>query len=355
MPLIGTPLLAGGVIVLVALRIAFGIAGSDTFDISSAGVIGADRIEHSLPLYQDNDAHGDTYGAVNYLMYVPAELVFPYGPVRGFGDAARAATLSFDLLLVLGLFLLGRSLRPGRQANRLGLALAWAWLAFPYSALVIASNTNDALVPLFIVYALLALRSPPGRGLLAGLATMTKFAPGIVVPVLLVGRGPFRLRPVLIAGACWAAVCAALVLAFLPDGGLREYWNTTLGFQLSRTSPLSLWGRHPELDFIKTVMAALTIVWALAAAFVPRRRTVGQVAALCAGLLAASQLATSYWIYFYIVWFAPFLFVALFEEYRDLGGPSGERHERLGEAREDLAAGVGDGHQVLDPHPQHAG
>jgi hypothetical protein len=327
MPLVTTRFLVIGVVVLVALRIAFGVTWSGTFDISTAGVIGADRIEHGLQLYVDNDAHGDTYGPVNYLMYVPAELAFPFKPPAG--DAARAATLSFDLLTVLGLFLLGRSLRPARAGTRLGLGLAWAWCAFPYSALVIASTTNDALVPLFVIYALVLLRSPPARGFLGALAAMAKFAPALLAPVLLSGRGPFRWKQAVIAGAVFGAVVIALVVWFLPPGGLRELWNTTLGFQLGRTSPLSIWTRHPSLDFLRPVFLLLAVALAIGSAFVPRRRTVGQVAALCAAILAAAQIPTNYWLYFYVVWFAPFLFVALFEEYGDLGPHLDGRHDRV--------------------------
>lgn len=319
MPLVSTKFLIAGVVVLMALRIVFGITESGTFDISTAGVVGADRIEHGLPLYQENDARGDTYGPVNYLLYVPAELVFPIKSPADIGDAARAATLAFDVLTLLGLFLLGRSLRAGPAGTRLGAGLAWAWAAFPYSALVVASNTNDALVPLFIVYALLLIRSPAGRGVVGAIGGMTKFAPLLVAPVLATARGPFRWRTAITVTFAYLIVSGGLVLLFLPDGGFREFWNTTLGWQLSRTSPLSIWTREPGIDFLKPVIAAAGVALAIAAAFVPRRRSIGQIAALCAAILAVSQLATGYWLYFYIVWFAPFLFIALFEEYRELG------------------------------------
>ena len=318
-PWASTRLLACGLIVLLALRIAFGLADSNTFDISTAGVVGADRIEHGLPLYQDNQAHGDTYGPVNYLMYVPFELAKPYQPGTTGGDAARPATLFFDLLVALGLFVLGRRLRHGPAGTRMGVALAYAWAAFPYSALVIASNTNDALVPLFAIWALVVVASAPARGMLAGLGSMAKFAPAAAAPALIAGRERLTLRAALIAGGAWALVCAALILLFLPDGGLREFWNTTIGFQLDRTSPLSLWVRASELDFLRPVFTALALVLIVGAAFVPRRRRTGQLAALCAAALAAVQIPSNYWLYFYVIWFAPLLFVALFGEYRALG------------------------------------
>jgi Glycosyltransferase family 87 len=316
MPYMSTGFIAAILVLLLGLRIAFGFAGSTTFDISTAGVIGADRIEHGLPLYQENIYHGDTYGPINYMMYIPFELLVPYHVETGPSWTAKPATLTFDLLTVLGLFLLGRRLRQGRSGTRLGLGLAYAWTAYPYTSLVIASNTNDALVPLFLVFALIFLRSPPARGLFAGLGSMAKFAPLVVAPIIVGGTRPLRARTTLIAGAVAAAVCIGLVWAFLPDGGLREFWNTTLGFQLGRTSPLSLWQREPSLQWLQTVLKAALAAVAIAAAFVPRRRTVGQVAAISGALLAGSQLIANYWIYFYAAWLVPFVVIAAAVEYR---------------------------------------
>lgn len=320
MPQVTTRFLVIGVIALLALRIGYGMTSSGDLDITTAGVIGADRIEHGLDLYVFNDSYGDTYGPVNYLMYIPSELAFPFTYAKpDVLSAARPATLTFDLLTVLGLFLLGRSLRPGRDGTRMGAALAYAWTAYPYTSLVIASNTNDTLVPLFVIYALLLLRSPPARGALGAIAALTKFAPLLVAPVLAVGRGPFRLRTALVSTGVYVAVLAVIVWLFLPDGGFTEFWKTTLGFQLGRSSPLGIWTRDPGLSWLHPIVQTLAIVLALVAAFVPRRRTTGQVAALCAAIFAAAQIPANYWIYFYTVWFAPFMFISLFEEYRELG------------------------------------
>jgi len=318
-PYMGTPLLASVVAVVLALRIGFGLTDSRLFDISTAGVIGADRIEHGLPLYVYNNYYGDTYGPVNYLLYVPSELAFPYNGPNGARPAARTATLAFDLLTITGLIILGRRLRPGRRGTRLGLALAFAWTAYPYTSLVIASNTNDTLVPLFVVWGLVFMNSPPARGLLTGLGSLTKFAPLLVAPVMAVGRGPFRLRPVLIASGAMVLCWVVLIGLFLPDGGVSEFWKATLGFQFHRTSPLSIWVRDPSLDWLRTVMEVLAAGLAIGAAFVPSRRTTGQVAALCAAIFAASQIPANYWLYFYVVWFAPFVLIALFEEHNELG------------------------------------
>ena len=44
--------------------------------------------------------------------------------------------------------------------------------------------------------------------------------------------------------------------------------------------------------------------------FVPRRRTLPQVAALAAAVLIASQLGIDHWFYLYLPWFAGLVFVA---------------------------------------------
>lgn len=319
-PAATTRFLVAGVLVLMVLRIAFVVWGSSTFDISTAGVIGADRIEHGLPLYVDNSAHGDTYGPVNYLLYVPAELVFPYRETgRSVTAAAKTTTIALDIAVVLALLVLGRRIRPGPQGKRLGAALAWAWAAFPYSALILAANTNDAVVPLFILLGLVLLESAPGRGAVSAVGSMAKFVPLLLAPLFATGRGPFRWRPALVVTGFYVAIVCGLVIAFLPEHGLREFWNTTLGFQFHRQTPLAIWTRWPSTDWAKPVFTAAAVVMAVAAAFAPRRRTIGQLAGWIVAILATIQISGGYWIYFYIVWFAPFLIVALLEEYRDLG------------------------------------
>jgi hypothetical protein len=318
-PHLPTRVLTAILVALVIGRLVFLAVDSNTFDVSAAGVIGADRVAHGLPLYVDNEYHGDTYGPINYISYIPAELVFPWSPGEPFADAARLATGMFDVLTLLGLFVLGMRLRPGATGRRLGVVLAYGWAAYPYTGLVLASNTNDALVPLFLVWTLVFARSNAGRGVLAAVASLTKFAPLAVAPLLISGFGDRRRRALLVAGGAFAAACVAIVVPFIPDGGLREFWDTTLGFQLGRTSPLSLWVRAPGLDWLRHIAQALTVALAAAAMFWPRRRSVGTLAALCAAVLAAAQLTTNYWIYFYLAWLLPFVLIALAEEHRDLG------------------------------------
>ena len=110
-------------------------------------------------------------------------------------------------------------------------------------------------------------------------------------------------------------VVAAFV-PWIPDGGLRELYDRTLGYQAGRNSPFSIWGQEPGLEWLHTATIAFAGVLALAVAFVPRRKTVAQVAALAAAVMVAIELTADHWFYLYIVWFAPLVLVASFAPLR---------------------------------------
>jgi hypothetical protein len=287
------------------------VTDSSVIDVGFASIIGADRILAGEELYIFNEMHGDTYGPINYIAYIPFELMFPFeGGLTGH-PAGHAAALFFDLMTMLGLFLLGRRLREGSEGLGLGLAFAFAWAAYPFSTYTLQSNTNDGLIAMLLVFTLLVLRSAPARGAMLGLAASAKFAPITLAPLLAAGRGDRSLRSVLGFGAALVGVIALSAFAYLPEGGLRELYDATIGFQLSRESPFSLWGLHPSLEPVRLAVMGMTAVLALALFFAPAKRDLRQVAALTGALVIATQLTAIHWFYFYIVWFAPFALVAL--------------------------------------------
>src|SRR5205085_1878405 len=142
----------------VGFRVALNAADSNVIDVGYAGVIGADRIMDGDGIYGkgfDKDVEsGDTYGPANYLAYVPFEQAVPWSGVWDDLPAAHGAAVAFDLAVLLGLFVLGRRLRAGPEGRELGVALAFAWAALPYSAFALESNSNDTLVAAFLVWTL---------------------------------------------------------------------------------------------------------------------------------------------------------------------------------------------------------
>jgi cell division protein FtsW (lipid II flippase) len=138
-----------------------------------------------------------------------------------------------------------------------------------------------------------------------GLGAAAKFATAALAPLFA------RRSPLVFAGTL-ALVLALVVVPFIPDGGLREMYDRTIGYQASRPSPFSLWGQVDSLGWLQEVTKAGAVLLALAAAFVPRRPDLRQIAAMGAAILIAVELTATHWFYLYVVWFVPFVFVALF-------------------------------------------
>jgi Glycosyltransferase family 87 len=308
--------LAVALVFLVAFRIALNVVDSNVIDVGYAGVIGADRIVDGDELYgkgfSEDVERGDTYGPVNYLLYVPFEQALRWGGAWDDLPAAHGAAIAFDLLAIGGLLLLGRALRRGREGRVLGVALAYAWAAYPYTAFVLETNANDTLVALACIGALLAFagRSAAAGGVAVGLGAAAKFAPLALAP-LFARRGP------VIFAAALALTVAIAVLPFVPDGGLQEMYDRTVGYQAGRGSPFSVWGQVDSLGWLQTVVKVAAVGLAVAVAFVPRRPDGRQVAALGAAVLIALQLAVTHWFYLYVVWFVPFALVTMFGAYRE--------------------------------------
>jgi uncharacterized membrane protein len=313
--------LALALVFLCAFRIALNVTDSSVIDVGYAGVIGADRISHGRGLYEGNfpkdNEHGDTYGPVNYLTYVPFEQALPFDGTWADLPAAHAAAIAFDLLTILGLLVLGRRLRAGPGGWSLGVALGYAWAAYPYTLYALDCNSNDSLVAMVCVWALVALRSAPGRGVLIGLGAAAKFAPLALAPLFATAGGErHRWRGAVVASLVVLAVLFAAFAPFVPHDGVRALYDRTLGYQAGRASPFSIWGQHASLATVWTVVRVLAVALAVAVAFVPRGvRTPVQVAALGAAVLVALQLAVAHWFYLYIVWFTPLVLVALFARY----------------------------------------
>ncbi len=329
--------LGAGLLVLLGARVALSIADHTVIDVGYSSVIGAEHIIHGQSLYYAAAAHPDTYGPVAYLAYVPFALLFPWHGTWDYLPAAHAASVAFDLATVVGLVLLGRRLRRGREGLRLGLALGWAWAACPFTLLGLMEHSNDALVAMLSVYALLAFASPAARGALLGLATAAKFSPGALLP-LFAGRHGRGRGSTVVCIASFALVVTMSIALYLPSGGLTEFYNHTIGFQLTRIDVFSPWGLHPGLDALKTVLEVGALTLALAVGFKRGPRSLVQVSALAAAVTIAVQLPASHWFYYYIIWFVPFVLVALLGGAREAAGVSPAEH-RIGEP------------EILDPAP----
>ncbi len=320
---------------LVGLWVALNVVDSNVIDVGYAGVIGADKIADREPLYEGafpaDNRTGDTYGPAAYITYLPFEQALPWSGRWDSLPAAHAAAVAFDLLTMAGLFLLGRRARAGPAGLTLGVALAYAWAAYPYTLFVLQSNSNDALVAVSVVWALVAVSSPPARGALVALGALAKFAPLAVAPVFATGTGEHRLRSIALFGAAFAGVTVLCVQPFVPDGGLAELYDRTLGAQIGRKSPFSVWGMFEWTKPGQLIAQAAAVTLGVGVAFVPRRRTPAQVAALAASVLLLVEAGATHWFYLYVVWFAPLTLFALFSAHGT--GPEPEAPAEAGRLR----------------------
>ncbi|MBB4661062.1 glycosyltransferase 87 family protein [Conexibacter arvalis] len=351
--------LAVALVFLIGFRVGLNVTNSNVIDVGYSGVIGANKLVEGEPLYggwpRDN-AHGDTYGPVNYLAYVPFERIFGWSGRWDDLPAAHAAAVVFDLLTIGALFLLGRRIR----GPSLGLVLAYAWAAFPFTLYVSTTNGNDALVALLVVCALLVAQRPAARGAVAALAGLTKFAPLALAPLLArtpvdaIPRGAASarrgVRAFLAYAAAFVVVAVVVMLPVIVEGNWRTFWDHTLGFQRDRGSPFSIWGLWGGLDVVQTAVQLAAVLFAATLAFVPRRRTLIQTAAFGAAVLIALQLSLTYWFYLYIVWFFPLVLVALLGRHDGVtwrGAPAAA--PATAGAPGSAEAGGGGDEQLLDP------
>jgi hypothetical protein len=343
-------ILAAAAIFLVGFRIGLNVENSNVIDVGYSGVVGAERISAGEAPYgnfpvEDNlkacgaadedgeirdriqtngrcesaNPQGDTYGPVAYEAYLPAYFAFGWSGRWDKLPAAHAATISFDILCLIGLALVG--LRFGGM--RLAATLVFAWAAWPFTQYVSSSNTNDALPPLFLIWGFWLVTSSFARGFFSALAGWTKFAPLLVAP-LWASYPDSRARPreklVFVGGFLVATAVAFSVLLLEPSPlhAAHVFYDRTIKFQIGRHSPFSIWdwkqyaAGYPDLHLVQRALQVLLVIGAIAVYFVPRRKTARQLAALTAALLIGFELVLTHWFYLYLPWFFPFVvFVAL--------------------------------------------
>jgi hypothetical protein len=343
-------LLLAAAVFLTGFRMGLNIQSPrGVIDVGYAGVIGADRIldgrapygnmpvrEGRTPCGEPDAAgeireriqtdgsceaaneRGDTYGPVSYIAYVPAVGLLGWSGRWDSLPAAHATSIAADLLVLAGLLLVGR--RFG--GSRLAATLAFAWAAYPFTAYTLNANTNDAFMPALLVWGFWLATSTPARGIFTALASWTKFATLLVVPLWATYPRPSLGGVVRFTLFFLLATLAAFGIVLLepdPLHAVRVFWDRTLGFQLERNSPFSLWdwGQYhargiPDLHVAQLVLQAGVLVLAGVAAVVPARKGPLELAALTAAILLGFELVLTHWFYLYLPWVLPFFVLALF-------------------------------------------
>jgi hypothetical protein len=255
---------------------------------------------------------------VSYLAYLPAVVVLLWSGKWDSLPAAHATAIAFDLLVILGLLLVGR--RFGGQT--LAAALVFGWMAFPFTAYAMNSNTNDAIMPAILIWGFWLSTSPVARGAAVALSGWTKFATLLVAPLWLTYPNGLSRRTAVRFGAAFggASLLAFSILLLEPSLGdaARTFGEHTFQYQLNRGSPFSPWdwGQYhargiPDLGAVQLVVQVGVLALAGVVAVIPQRKGPFELAALTAAVLVGFELTLTHWSYLYIPWFLPFVLLAL--------------------------------------------
>ncbi|MGI8803883.1 MAG: hypothetical protein ACR2KV_17260, partial [Solirubrobacteraceae bacterium] len=317
-----------GLVFLIGFRIALNVTDGNVIDVGYAGVIGAQRISDGRALYgsfPSENQRGDTYGPAAYEAYIPFVAAFGFSGHWDDLPAAHGAAVAFDLICIALLLLIGRMIR----GPTMGIALAYAWAAYPFTLFAAESDTNDSLVAALVLAAVAFAVSPPARGVFAALAGLTKFAPLALAPLFAthgLREEPSwrrRVRSLLLFGLAFGVAALVASIPAVTHDSVSEIYDRTVAYQASRGSPFSVWGLYGGLEAGQTAVEIAAVLLAVAVALVPRRPDVIGLAALAAAVVIALQLGVTHWFYLYIPWFFAPAIVALLGRYRAPAGGRG--------------------------------
>jgi hypothetical protein len=306
---------------------------SGVIDIGYAGVAGADRILNGVSPYGNLPASiwwGDTYGPLNYLLYVPFVWLFGWSGEWDYLLAAHVLTALAFVVGALAMFFAGRRY----AGTRGGAALLFAWTVAPYTLYATNQNSNDVIVAALMAIGLVTATSPVARGMTVGAGFAIKLFPLILAPLwMLHDFRRQRLSPILkfVLGGTVVLLLSFWVLALgggEPLENARLFYERTFGIQSVREGPFSIYAQVPALAVLHLPITVAVILLALLIAIVPKKRTIRRLAAFSAALIIAFQLALYYWFYLYIMWFEPFVFFALLLATNEKTALDGEKSDQ---------------------------
>jgi hypothetical protein len=282
-------------------------------DVGYASIAGADRIINGALPYgnmPEDVSTGDTYGPLNYVLYVPFRWMFGWSGEWDYLPAAHAMTAFAFVVGAVALLCAG-----WRYAGRRGAAvMLFSWAVFPYTLYSTNNNTNDVLVAAVAAIGLAMAVSPLARGVSVAAGFAIKLFPLILVPLWMLHEGRRRASIMdFILGGVGIFFLSFWVLALDGDpiGGAEIFYQRTLAFQSERESPWTIFTQLPELGPLKQPLLAAAVLLAFVVAAFPKKRTIRRLAAFSAALIIAFQLTVNFWFYPYIIWFEPFVFLAL--------------------------------------------
>lgn len=247
-----------------------------------------------------------TAGPVAPMLHAPFGVIFEVEEA-----AARAVSVFAHLMVVVGLWLVGRNLFGDYQ---LGLAMATLYLLLPCTAYDVG-EVNHVLPSALIVWALLAYRRPMISGILLGIACGIMFFPVFLLPVwgAYYGRhGILRFGTALLLVASAVATFTALTTTS-PDA----FFRSTLGtihlqefFSFDQPNESGFW--TPDLYFYRLPVVVTFFLMLIGLTIWPRRKQLEHLSAFSAAIIVATQFWYPVQGGVYLLWYLPLLLVVVF-------------------------------------------
>ena len=267
---------------------------SRVIDVGYAGVVGADLILDGTIPYGNMPQEvgtGDTYGPLNYLLYVPFIVLFGFSGEWDFLPAAHALSALAYVAGALALFIAGWRL----SGSKVAAALTFAWAAFPYTLYAANNNTNDIVVAAIAAIGLAAASSPLGRGATIVAGFSVKLYPIILAPLWMMHDGVARRRPIVdfVVGGVGVLLLTfwVLVMDGRPIEAARLFYEKTIAFQGTRESPWTIFSQVPEVGFLQQPLLAAYPAGLCGGGVARRRGTPsGRVLGACDRVRAHHQL-----------------------------------------------------------------
>jgi hypothetical protein len=156
--LVPASVLGVAVVFLLGFRVGLNVTSSNVIDVGYAGVIGADKLVAGEPLY---GTFPEGQRARRHLRARDLRGLRPVGRALGWSgrwDATCRRRTARRSRSTCSAARCCSSSAGGCAGPTLGIVLAYLWAAFPFSLYVLMSNSNDALVTVFVL-----LRRPRGR------------------------------------------------------------------------------------------------------------------------------------------------------------------------------------------------
>jgi len=310
-----------------ACTVMITVSAQTTVDVGQALMEGATLLlDGTLPYgnMPGDVFHGDVYPLLSYAVYMPLAAVMP---VRDAWDVADGALIVAALAAVAGASLLARFMRSSathadrvdtvaldHAARAAGLRAALAWLALPPLLIGVSTGTNDVLLGVLLLGALVLARRPLASTAALLVAGWFKVVPFALLPIWL---ARLRGRQLVAALALIAATVLLTLVALVALGGsdAPRAMLHAVAYQAERrtlNSPWTLLG----LDWLQPLaQAAVLALIAGATVRVRRDRALAddpvRLAALAGAVLLGLQLAGNYWTYLYLAWVVPCVVVGL--------------------------------------------